>query len=116
MAGIGALTEDVEGSRGWIFVLTLPMMIPLYLWTAIANAPNGLLALILSLFPYSAPVAMLMRMTASAVPPWQLTMSLGLLLVAVVGTIWLMARLFRAQTLLSGEPLSLSRFWTALRS
>jgi ABC-2 type transport system permease protein len=116
MAGIGALTEDVEGSRGWIFVLTLPMMIPLYLWTAIANAPNGPLALILSLFPYSAPVAMLMRMTASAVPPWQLTMSLGLLLVAVVGTIWLMARLFRAQTLLSGEPLSLSRFWTALRS
>jgi len=115
MAGIGALTEDMEGSRGWIFVLTLPMTIPLYLWTAIANAPNGPLASILSLFPYSAPVAMLMRMTASTVPPWQLTMSLGLLLVAVVGTIWLMARLFRAQTLLSGEPLSLSRFWTALR-
>jgi ABC-2 type transport system permease protein len=116
MAGIGALTEDVEGSRGWIFVLTLPMMIPIYLWTAIANAPNGPLALILSLFPYSAPVAMLMRMTASAVPPWQLGVSLGLLLIAVAGTIWLMARLFRAQTLLSGEPLSLSRFWTALRS
>jgi ABC-2 type transport system permease protein len=116
MAGIGALTEDVEGSRGWIFVLTLPMMIPIYLWTAIANAPNGPLALILSLFPYSAPVAMLMRMTASAVPPWQLAVSLGLLLIAVAGTIWLMARLFRAQTLLSGEPLSLSRFWTALRS
>ncbi|MGD1995048.1 MAG: ABC transporter permease [Anaerolineae bacterium] len=114
MAGIGALTEDVEGSRGWIFVLTLPMMIPIYLWTAIANAPNGPLALILSLFPYSAPVAMLMRMTASAVPTWQLTASLGLLAVAVAGTIWLMARLFRAQTLLSGEPLSLSRFWTAL--
>jgi ABC-2 type transport system permease protein len=116
MAGIGALTEDMEGSRGWIFVLTLPMMIPIYLWTAIANAPTGPLALILSLFPYSAPVAMLMRMTASAVPPWQLAVSLGLLLIAVVGTIWLMARLFKAQTLLSGESLSLGRFWAALRS
>ena len=114
MAGIGALTEDMEGSRGWIFVLTLPMMVPIYLWTVIANAPNGPLAVVLSLFPYSAPVAMLMRMTASAVPPWQLTASLGLLLIAVVGTIWLMSRLFRAQTLLSGEPLSLRRFWTAL--
>jgi ABC-2 type transport system permease protein len=114
MAGIGALTEDVEASRGWIFVLTLPMMAPIYLWTAIANAPSGPLAVALSLFPYSAPVAMLMRMTASAVPPWQLAVSLGLLLLAVAGTIWLMARLFRAQTLLSGEPLSLARFWAAL--
>jgi len=114
MAGIGALAPDVEGSRGWIFVLTLPMMIPIYLWTAIVNAPNGPVATVLSLFPYSAPVGMLMRMTVVAVPAWQLALSLGLLVLATAGTIWLMARLFHAQTLLSGEPLSLGRFWTAL--
>ena len=114
MAGIGALAEDVESSRGWVFVLTLPMMAPIYLWTAIVNAPQGPLAVALSLFPYSAPVGMLMRMTAAAVPAWQLTLSMGLLAVATVGTIWLMARLFKAQTLLSGERLSVRRFWEAL--
>ena len=114
MAGIGALAEDVESGRGWIFVLTLPMMAPIYLWTAIVNAPSGPLAVGLSLFPYSAPVAMLMRMTATAVPAWQLAVSLGLLALATVGTIWLMSRLFRAQTLLSGEPLSVGRFLQAL--
>ncbi len=114
MAGIGALAPDVEGSRGWIFVLTVPMMIPIYLWTAIVNAPNGPVAIALSLFPYSAPVGMLMRMTTVAVPGWQLAVSLGLLLLAAAGTIWLMARLFRAQTLLSGESLMIGRFWAAL--
>ena len=114
MAGIGALAEDMEGARGWIFVLTLPMMAPIYVWTAIVNAPNGPLAVAMSLFPYSAPVAMLMRMTSVTVSAWQLALSLGLLLLATMGTIWLMARLFRAQTLLSGEPLSLGRFWSAL--
>lgn len=114
MAGIGALATDVEGSRGWIFVLTLPMMAPIYLWTAIVNAPHGALAVALSLFPYSAPVAMLMRMTSTAVPAWQLGVSLGLLLVATLGTIRLMARLFHAKTLLSGEPLSLRRFVRAV--
>jgi len=114
MAGIGALAEDVESGRMWIFVLTLPMMAPIYVWTAIVNAPQGPLALGLSLFPYSAPVAMLMRMTATAVPGWQLAASLGLLALATAATIWLAARLFRAQTLLSGEPLSLGRFWAAL--
>ena len=116
MAGIGALAEDMEGARGWIFVLTLPMMAPLYVWTLIVNAPQGAVATVLSLFPYSAPVAMLMRMTATAVPVSQLVVSLGLRAAATAGTIWLMARLFRAQTLLSGEPLSIKRFWVALRA
>lgn len=39
----------------------------------------------------------------------QLVVSSALLLLATAGTIWLMARLFRAQTLLSGESLSLGR-------
>jgi len=115
MAGIGALAPDMESSRAWLFVLTLPMMIPMYLWQPIASHPNGSLATVLSLFPPSAPVAMLMRMTASTVPGWQFGVGLSLLLLSVVGTIWLMARLFHAQTLLSGEPLSLRRFWAALR-
>lgn len=115
MAGIGALAPDMEGSRAWTFMITLPMMLPMYLWMAIVNNPQGVLALVLSLFPYSAPVAMMMRMTATAVPAWQLSVSLGLLLLAVVGTIGLMARLFHAKTLLSGEALSLDRFRAALQ-
>jgi ABC-2 type transport system permease protein len=114
MGGIGALAPDLEGGRSWTFLITLPMMIPLYFWAAITGNPQGTLALILSIFPFSAPVAMLLRLTSAAVPPWQIAASLGLLTLAVLGTMLLMARLFRAQTLLSGEPLSLKRFWSAL--
>lgn len=114
MAGIGALSSDVEGSRAWVFVLTLPMMIPIYFWSAIVANPNSPLAVALSLFPLSAPVSMLMRMTSTAVPAWQLGLSLGLLLLAGVLTVWLMARLFRVQTLLSGESFSLGRAWSTL--
>lgn len=115
MAGIGALAPDIEGSRSWVFVISLPMMIPIYLWTAIVNAPNGAFAVALSMIPFSAPVAMLMRMTTTAVPLWQLTTSLALLLLTGFGMVWLMARLFRVQTLLSGESISLKRFVEALR-
>lgn len=115
MAGIGALAPDMEGSRNWVFVISLPMMIPIYLWTAIVNAPNGAFAVALSMIPFSAPVAMLMRMTTTAVPVWQLTSSLILLVFTGIGMVWLMARLFRVQTLLSGESLSLKRFLVAIR-
>ncbi len=114
MGGIGALAPDLEGGRSWTFLITLPMMIPLYFWAAITGNPQGTLAVVLSIFPYSSPVAMLLRLTSAAVPSWQIAASLGLLALAVVGTLLLMAQLFRAQTLLSGEPLSLGRFWSAL--
>jgi ABC-2 type transport system permease protein len=115
MAGIGALAPDMEGSRSWVFAISLPMMIPIYLWTAIVNAPNGAFAVTLSMIPFSAPIAMLMRMTTTVVPFWQLITSLILLLLTGIGMVWLMARLFRVQTLLSGEPLSLKRFLVAIR-
>ena len=115
MAGIGALSPDMESSRTWVFVISLPMMIPIYLWQPIATSPNGPLAAALSLIPFSAPVAMLMRMTSTAVPIWQIGASLALLLITGIGMIWLMARLFRVQTLLSGESLSLRRMWSALK-
>lgn len=115
MAGIGALAKDMESSRSWVFVISLPMMVPIYLWMGISSAPNGALAVVLSLFPFSAPVAMLMRMTTATVPSWQVAVSLILLLVTAVVLIRVMARLFRVQTLLSGEALSLKRMWAALR-
>jgi ABC-2 type transport system permease protein len=115
MAGVGALARDVEDSRAWIFVVSLPMTIPIYLWTVIAGAPNGPLAVALSLIPFSAPVAMLMRMTSTTVPAWQVAASLVLLLLAGLGVIRLMARLFRAQTLLSGESISARRFFSVLQ-
>lgn len=116
LAGLGALAPDLESSRSWILLVTLPMFFPLYFWGALVQNPHSTLAVGLSLFPLSAPVAMLLRLTSSQVPAWQVLTSLVLLGLSALGLIRLMARLFRVQTLLSGEPLSARRIWQALRS
>lgn len=115
MAGLGALSPDLEATRSWVFVITLPMLIPIYLWMILVNAPNGPVAVALSLIPFSAPIAMLMRLTTTAVPAWQVISSVLLLAATAVFMVWLMSRLFRVQTLLSGESFSLRRFWRVLR-
>lgn len=115
MAGLGALSPNLEATRSWVFVITLPMLIPIYLWVVLANAPNSALAVALSLIPFSAPMAMLMRLASTTVPPWQVVSSLLLLGGTAVLMVWLMSRLFRVQTLLSGEPFSPARFWRVLR-
>ncbi|MFW6070041.1 MAG: ABC transporter permease [bacterium] len=115
MAGLGALSPNLEATRSWVFVITLPMLIPIYLWVLLVNAPQGIPAVALSLFPFSAPIAMLMRLASATVPVWQVAVSLLLLAVTAAFMIWLMSRLFHVQTLLSGESFSVGRFWRALR-
>ena len=58
---------------------------------------------------------MLMRLASTTVPTWQVATSLLLLGGTAALMIWLMARLFRVQTLLSGESFSPGRFWRVLR-
>ena len=114
MAGLGALAPDVHSSQSLVFVISLPMLIPFYLWMNIAGDPAGAVAVVLSLFPFSAPLAMLLRMAVTIVPVWQLALSLGLIVLTALGTVRLMSCLFRAQVLLSGEPVSWKRMWRAL--
>jgi ABC-2 type transport system permease protein len=116
MAGLGAVAPDVHSSQNWVFIITLPMTLPFYLWMALTSAPNGPLAVGLSLFPFSAPTAMILRMTTATVPTWQIAISLGLMVPTAIAVMAIMARLFHAQVLLSGEPLSLKRFVQALRA
>ena len=116
MAGLGALAPNMEAIRSWVFVITLPMLIPIYLWVVLVNNPNSAVAVGLSLFPFSAPIAMLMLLASATVPAWQIVASLALVAVTAVLMVWLMSRLFRVQTLLSGEAFSLGRFWRVLRA
>jgi ABC-2 type transport system permease protein len=78
----------------------------LFLLGPLAADPNGALAVFLSVFPPTAPAIMLARLAVTAVPLWQVAVSLAVLALTVVGGIAAAARLFRAGTLLQGTRLS----------
>jgi ABC-2 type transport system permease protein len=115
MAGLGALAPNLREASQSTFVITLPLMVPLFLSSSVfMQAPNGTIAVALSLFPLSAPVAMMARLSAGGVAWWQPLLAVALL----VATAWLIVRLvagmFRAQALLSGQAFNLKAYFRAL--
>jgi ABC-2 type transport system permease protein len=115
MAAIGALAPNARAAGQVTVVILLPLMIPLLVNTAFTQAPNGTLATVLSLFPLTAPTAMVTRLAMIPVPAWQLGVSLlGLGAVTYV-LVLLAARFFRAETLLSDTALTLGRIAYELR-
>jgi ABC-2 type transport system permease protein len=91
------------------------MMAPLFLLSALVGKPNGLLAILLSLFPFTAPTTMMMRLSAGYVPLWQILLSIFLLAVTGLLIIRAVAGLFRAQVLLSGQGLRISSLFGSKR-
>jgi ABC-2 type transport system permease protein len=114
MAAVGALVPNLREASQATFIVILPMIVPMMLVSVMVEQPNGALATGLSLFPLTAPVAMMARLAAGPVPLAQLLLSAGLLAATIVLIVRSVARLFQAQVLLSGQPFSLGRLFGAL--
>jgi ABC-2 type transport system permease protein len=114
MAGLGALVPNLREASQVTFLIALPTIIPLFFISIMVEEPNGTLATGLSLFPLTAPVAMMTRMAAGNVPIWQAFLSAVLLGITAFFIIRAVARMFRAQNLLSGQPFKLNLLLGAL--
>ena len=115
LAGVGAtITNPREGSQLTLLVLA-PIIVPLWFIAAIIARPDGVVATALSIFPLTAPVTMIIRITLGAVPGWQVALSVALLAGTVVLSLWAASRLFRVQALLAGKKLSLGEIAAAMR-
>jgi ABC-2 type transport system permease protein len=77
--------------------------------------PNHPLTLVLSLFPFSAPSAMLTRLAVGEVPLWQVIVSLAGLALTTYLMVVLAGRFFRAGNLLSNAPFNWRRLATDWR-
>jgi ABC-2 type transport system permease protein len=105
MAGLGALGTSQRESQQMAGIVSFGAFFPLMLLPVLIEYPNGGVARALSFIPFSAPTTMVLRVTApgSDVPPADIVLSAG----AIVLTIWLIlklcAKLFRFGLLIYGK-------------
>jgi ABC-2 type transport system permease protein len=105
MAAAGAtVTEAREGQQIAGFV-TMPIWIPYFLFAMFINNPNSPIAVALTLFPLTAPMTIILRLGFTVIPTWQLVISVILLVLSAIGSLWLAGRAFRLGMLMYGQKL-----------
>jgi ABC-2 type transport system permease protein len=115
MAAAGAIAPNAREGAQVTWLLILPFMPTLMFGRVFLEEPHGTLALILSLFPLSAPSAMVTRLAVAHVPAWQLIVSLlGLAGTTYLTVLWA-GRFFRADNLLSNASFNWRRLATGWR-
>jgi ABC-2 type transport system permease protein len=114
MAGLGALVPNLREASQATIVVVMPLIVPLILISVLIENSDGWLAVVLSLFPLTSPVAMMTRLAAGNVPIWQPILAAVLLAITAVIIVRAVAGMFRAQALLSGTGFNLKVFLAAL--
>jgi ABC-2 type transport system permease protein len=116
LAGVGSLVSRMKDASQASFLILSPLMLGylIGLLAPLAEETQALLPVVLSMFPLTAPVLMMMRLADGTVPLWQLLLSAALMLGTAYLIVRAVAAMFHAQNLLSGQPFSVKRFFRAI--
>jgi ABC-2 type transport system permease protein len=102
-ASIGAAVNTVQEAQNFVFPVVFPLIIGMVCFPAVLESPDGGLAIALSLVPFLSPLMMFLRIVVSTPPWWQIGLSFALLALAIVGAVWVAARIYRVGILMYGK-------------
>lgn len=102
-AAIGSAVDNETETQQFM----MPVMMPLLLGYALSlsvvtNDPYGSIAFWLSMIPFTSPIAMVVRLPYG-VPNWELALSMFILVVGFIGTVWVAGRIYRVGILMYGK-------------
>jgi ABC-2 type transport system permease protein len=107
MATIGATVTEAREGQQMTALISFPLWIPYILTGPLMANPNSPLSVTLSMFPLTAPIALLFRDGLTILPAWQIALSSVIQVLCALGAIWLAGRAFRLGMLRYGKRLSL---------
>jgi ABC-2 type transport system permease protein len=104
-AAVGSASGD-EADQSLSFIVTLPVIISIILMTNSLEQPNGTLAVVASMIPFSAPIIMCSRLPFDP-PLWQVAVSMLSLIAGFIFTTWLAGKIYRTGILMYGKKVTL---------
>lgn len=107
MGAVGATASESREAQQIASWFTLPVTAPLWFVSSIMMNPNGPIAVGLSLFPLTAPMALPLRAVFTPVPAWQIALTISLITILALFSLWLSGRIFRLGMLRYGKRIKL---------
>ena len=104
-AAIGSAVDNETDTQQFSLPLTIPIIFAIYAAIYSAENPDGPLAFWCSMIPFTSPIVMMVRLPFG-VPFWQLTLSVGILILSFIGSTWLAGKIYRTGILMYGKKVS----------
>jgi ABC-2 type transport system permease protein len=113
-AAIGAAVDSQTDTQQFMLPITIPMILGFVVAMNSYTNPSGELAVWFSIIPLTSPIVMMSRIPFG-VPATQLLISVALLILTFLGTIWLAGKIYRTGILMYGKKVTYGELWKWIR-
>jgi ABC-2 type transport system permease protein len=105
-AAVGSAVDSETETQQFMFPITMPLLFTYILsFSFLIQAPDSALAMWLSFIPFTAPVAMMVRIPFDP-PAWQIAVSMAMMVIGFLFTTWIASRIYRVGILMYGKKAS----------
>ncbi|HSY36352.1 MAG TPA: ABC transporter permease [Acidobacteriaceae bacterium] len=102
-AALGAMTNSEQELQQLNMFMMIPLFFSLLMLQPIVTNPNSMLSRIVSQIPFCAPLLMNLRVSISMPQPWEIALSIGLIVVTIYAVLWVSSRIYRVGILMYGK-------------
>lgn len=114
-AAIGAACSNEQDAQQLQWLAMAPLVFCMLIYSVVMSDPTSTISVVLSEIPFFSPVLMPLRISLQTLPPWQIVLSLALLFLATVSTVYASAKIYRVGILMYGKRPSLVEMLRWLR-
>ena len=104
---VGSMVTTAQEGGQLAMPIILILVVSFYLFFPVSRSPDSPFAFWVSMIPFSAPVAMLVRIVTQTPPFWQIALSLGIGFGSVLLIMWVASRVYRVGMLMYGKRASI---------
>ena len=115
-AGIGAIAVNPKETQQTSALMMLTAISPFYVAIFfLQEHPDHIIGTIMTIFPITAPMTVFVRLGISDIAVWELAVSIGVLVLSIVGSLLLAAKIFRVFLLMHGKTPRLGDIFRLLK-
>lgn len=113
-AAVGAAVDNDTDTQQFVLPVTLPLILGLLVMMRAFQYPDDPIAFWFSMIPFTSPIVMMARIPFG-VPIEQVILSMGILVITFIGTIWVAGKIYRTGILMYGKKVNLKEMMKWLR-
>ena len=115
-AGVGAISPSAREGQPLAMIYAMLVFVPLWFASLLFIFPDSPIWVVLTIFPLTAPVGVMLKLGVTGIADWELATSLSVIVLSIIGALFLSVKAFRVYLLMYGKRPSWGDIIRSLRT
>ncbi len=111
LAAVGSAVDSESDTQQMMIPVSIPVILAIIILPRVASDPDSTFSIITSMIPFFSPILMVARIPITDVPFWEIGVSILLMIITIIGSLYLGSKIYRTGILMYGKSAGFKELW-----